>query len=317
VSILLNTRTRVIVQGATGWQAARHIPLMRDYGTRVVAGVSPGRSGEPGHAVPIFDSVAEALHACGDADFSVLFVPGRRVLDAGIEAIDAGVPNVLVLAEGVPFRDSIELLGAAADAGVRIVGPNSQGIITPGEAKMGGCGGDNPARLFLPGRVGVVSRSGGMGAETCWALTRRNIGQSTYVAVGGELINGSSLTDIALLFDQDADTRAIVVFGEPGTDQEEALAEAVAAGRIGKPVIAYIPGHFVESLPQGMSFGHAGAIISGSRGVPSVKRRLLREAGVAVADRWSDIPDLVRERGGDAPPVRDTVSVLVDSRDGT
>lgn len=314
MSVLLNARTRVIVQGATGWQAARHVPLMKDYGTRVVAGVSPGRGGEDGHAVPVFDSVAEAVEAGGGADFSVLFVPGSRVLDAALEAIDAGVPNILVLAEGVPFRDSIELIGAAGDAGVRVVGPNSQGIITPGVAKMGGCGGDNPARLFLPGNVGVVSRSGGMGAETCWALKKRGIGQTTYIAIGGELINGSSLLDVALLFERDPETRVIVVFGEPGTDQEETLAGAVAAGRITKPVVAYVPGHFVENLPQGMSFGHAGAVISGGRGVPSVKRRLLREAGVAVADRWSDIPDLVLERGGTSH-VRDTVSVLADGRE--
>lgn len=315
MSILLNARTRVIVQGATGWQAARHVPLMKEYGTRVVAGVSPGRGGERGHAVPIYDSVAEALDACGGADFSVLFVPGPRVLDAGIEAIEAGVPNILVLAEGVPFRDSIELLGVAEEAGARVVGPNSQGIITPGVAKMGGCGGDNPARLFRPGNVGVVSRSGGMGAETCWALTKRGVGQTTYVAVGGELINGSSLADIALLFEEDPDTRVIVVFGEPGTDQEEVLAEMVAAGRISKPVVAYISGNFVENLPQGVSFGHAGAVISGTKGVPSVKRRLLREAGVMVADQWSHIPDMVLECDG-ASSVRDTSPVLANGREG-
>lgn len=293
MSILVDERTPVLVQGITGWQARQHVPHMVKYGTRVVGGVSPGKGGTQVETVPVFDSVREAVDAVGPCAGSVLFTQGSAVADAAAEAILAGVGLVLVLAEGVPFRDTMQTLALARANGAIVVGPNSQGIISPGKAKLGGTGGDNPDRMFSPGPVGVVSRSGGMGAETCWLLSRNGIGQSTYVAVGGELLNGTDLLEVAQLFERDAGTDVIVVFGEPGTQQEERLAEAVAAGAITKPVVAFVPGSFVESRGSGLAFGHAGAIIRGSEGAPSGKRALLAGAGVRVADRWSQIPQLV------------------------
>jgi succinyl-CoA synthetase alpha subunit len=294
VSILLDEHTRVVVMGANGRQAQRHVPFMRAYGTRVVAGVAPGRR-DAAAAYPIFDSLAQATEAVGPVDLAVLFVPAALALGAAAEAIGGGVPTVVVLAEGVPFRDSVEIVRLAQAQGVRVIGPNCQGIISPGRAKVGASGGRAPERMFRPGRVGVVSRSGGMGAETCWLLSRAGIGQSTYVSIGGEAITGTRFGDIARLFDQDDGTDAIVCFGEPGTDQEEALAEDIARGAIRKPVIAYVTGDFVERLGTGRSFGHAGSVIGASTGSPSGKRRLLREAGAHVAERWMDLPALVRE----------------------
>lgn len=294
MSIVLDAGSRILVQGITGWQARSHLPHMLAYGSNVIAGVSPGKGGQVVSNISVFDTIEEVLDRCGPVDLSVLFVPGPAVLDASLEAIDAGIPWLVVLAEGVPFRDTIELLEHARERGTRVIGPNSQGIITPGEAKVGGTGGDDPARMFLPGRVGVVSRSGGMGAETCWLLSRNGIGQSTYLAVGGEFLNGTSLLEAAQLFEQDPGTDVIVCFGEPGTGQEEKLAQAVAAQDVTKPLIAHVPGDFVESRPSGMSFGHAGAVIEGQVGAPSAKRALLRDAGVTVAERWSDIPAMVQ-----------------------
>lgn len=295
MSILLDEDTRVLVMGATGRQAQRHVPFMRDYGTTVVAGVAPGRrtAAEPGY--PIFDTVAEAIAAVERVDLAVLFVPAPQALPAAAETLDNGVATTVVLAEGVPFRDSIELLHLAASRGLRVIGPNCQGIISPGRAKVGASGGKTPARMFRKGRVGVISRSGGMGAETCWLLTKSGLGQSTYVSIGGEAITGSSFSDIARLFETDPDTDAIVCFGEPGTDQEETLANNIANGTLTKPVIAYVTGNFVEQLGTGRSFGHAGSVIGRDVGSPSGKTRLLREAGAWVADRWHDIPRRVCE----------------------
>lgn len=293
MSILLDERTRVLVMGASGRQAQRHVPFMRAYGTRVVAGVSPGRC-DVDAGFPLFDSVSQALRAVGAIDLAVLFVPAPHARAAAAETIGNAIATTVVLAEGVPFRDTIEIISLAHERGVRVIGPNCQGIISPGRAKVGASGGSNPARMFRPGRIGVISRSGGMGAETCWLLSRAGIGQSTYVSIGGEAITGSRFSDVAQLFQTDPHTDAIVCFGEPGTDQEETLAADVARGAVTKPVIAYVAGDFVEQLGTGRSFGHAGSMIGRDVGSPSVKRRLLREAGVRVARRWADVPALVR-----------------------
>lgn len=293
MSILVDASTRVLVQGITGWQARQHLPWMLAYGTSVVAGVSPGKAGEHVAGVPVYDSVADASDEHGSFDAAVIFARGQDTADAALEAVDAGVRLVHMLAEGVPFRDTMTVTAAARERGTTVVGPNSQGILSPGKAKLGGTGGDRPERIFTPGPVGVVSRSGGMGQETCWLLTKNGIGQSTYVALGGELLTGCDFVDIVDRFDDDPETDVVVIFGEPGTDREEQLAEHLEAGRVHKPVVAYVPGTFVESRGPRLSFGHAGAVIDGQAGAPSAKRRLLAEAGAHVAERWSDIPRLV------------------------
>jgi succinyl-CoA synthetase alpha subunit len=294
MSILLNKDTRVIVQGASGRQAQRHIPLMQSYGTKIVAGIAPGRRGEAAGSLDIFDTVGEAVDQIGAIDLSVVFVQAQQAAAAAIQSIESGIPTTVVLAEGVPFQDTVRMVHAASDNGVRLIGPNCQGIITPGEAKIGASGGRNPSRMFGPGRVGVVSRSGGMGAETSWLLSRAGVGQSTYVAVGGELISGTSFGDVALLFQEDEATDAIVFFGEPGTQQEEDLAQMIADKRVGKPVIAYVAGTFVEGQGAGRSYGHAGAVMKKGAQTPSAKRRALQDAGAHVAQHWAEIADLVR-----------------------
>ena len=297
MSILLDANSRVLVQGITGREAALHVPYMRASGTQVVAGVSPGRGGQEVDGVPVYDSVRAALrrHA---VDIAVLFVPARFVRDAALENVEAGIPLVIILAEGVPHHDTAEILARALELGVRVVGPNSQGIISPGKAKVGGTGGDRPQLMFRPGPVGLVSRSGGMGAEIAMALTKAGIGQSSYVAIGGDLLIGTEFTDLLPLFEADPETRLVFLFGEPGTGREEAVAELIRRGGVTKPVVAFIAGEFLERFPRGMHFGHTGALIEGDLGRPSRKKAALREAGVRVAEHLDDIVPLVQEALG-------------------
>ena len=294
MSILLDENTRVLVQGATGAEARRLIPTMVNYGTRIVAGVSLGHGGEDIDGIPVYGSVAAALRE-HEIDLSVLFIPARFSRDAALEAIDGGIPVLNVVAEGVPHHDACEIIARAGKAGVMIVGPNSQGMLSPGKAKVGGTGGEVPDLIFRPGPVGVVSRSGGMGAEISLALTRAGIGQSTYIAIGGDLIIGTTFVEILALFEADPETKCVMMFGEPGTAREEEAAEFIVSGGFTKPVVAMIPGEFLESLETPAPTSHTGALIERGVGAPSAKKRLLREAGARVAERFSEIVPLVRE----------------------
>ena len=292
MSILLDRSTRVLVQGIAARQARTHLPYMLSYGTNVVAGVAPGRGGEAIEGIPVYDTVATALrhHAI---DVSVLFIPAPAARDAALEAIGHGIPVVQVLAEGVPHHDTAEILERAAAHGVRVIGPNSQGMISPGKAKLGGTGGAEPERLFRPGPVGIISRSGGMGGEIANALSRRGIGQSTYVSIGGDLLIGTGFAPLLELFERDPETRAVVMFGEPGAGHEEEAAALVPAGGFTKPLVALIVGEALEHLPKGMSFGHTSSIIERGLGSPARKKELLREAGALVAETFAELPDLV------------------------
>jgi succinyl-CoA synthetase alpha subunit len=297
MSILLDERSRILIQGITGRQARVHVAYMRQYGTHVVAGVSPGKSDREVDGIPVYETVRSAARA-HEVDIAVLFVPAPAAKDAALEAVEHGIPLVVILAEGVPHHDTAEVLTRARERGVRIIGPNSQGIISPGKAKLGGTGGQFPERLFTPGPVGIISRSGGMGGEIGRALTGRGIGQSTYVSIGGDLLIGTTFADLLPLFEVDPDTQAVVMFGEPGTGHEEAAAELIASCRITKPVVAFVAGESLERLPRGMSFGHTSTIIARGLGSPSRKKRLLREAGALVAERFTEIPALVAQALG-------------------
>ena len=294
MSILLDGQSRVLVQGITGQQARTHLTYMVKYGTRVVGRVSPGKGGGEVGGIPVFDSVRSAVRAC-PADIAVLFIPGRGVRDAALEAIENGIPLVVILAEGVPHHDSADILRRARFNGIRVIGPNSQGMISPGKAKLGGTGGQFPERMYRPGPVGIISRSGGMGGEIGSALSRRGIGQSTYVSIGGDLLIGTAFVDLLPLFEADPETRAVVLFGEPGTGHEEVAAEEIASRRITKPVVAFVCGEALEGLPRGMSFGHTGSIITRGLGSPTRKKQLLREAGALVPEHFDEIPDLVAQ----------------------
>lgn len=294
MSILLDRDSRVLVQGITGRQARQHVSYMRRYGTRVVAGVAPGRGGQEIDGIPVFDTVAAVLAETA-IDISVLFIPGHLVRDAALEAVECGIPHVHLLAEGVPHHDTALILERAADCGVRVIGPNSQGMISPGKAKIGGTGGAEPERIYRPGPVGIISRSGGMGGEIGNLLTRSGVGQSTYVSIGGDLLIGTGFLPLLHLFDEDPETSAVVIFGEPGGGHEEEVAQAAARGELRKPIVALVAGEAMERLPRGMTFGHTSSIIERGRGSSTGKRRLLREAGVRVAERFCELTDLVRD----------------------
>jgi succinyl-CoA synthetase alpha subunit len=294
MTILLDRTTRVMIQGLTGGQARTHVRYMLDYGTRVVCGVSPGRGGASVEGVPVYDTVAQALEAHA-VDLSVLFVGARWVKDAALEAVEHRVPTMLILEDGVPHHDTCEVLTRARANGVRVIGPSAQGIVSPGRAKVGGSGGSWPERIFRAGQVGVISRSGGMGIEICLFLSRHGIGQSTYVAIGGDLMIGSGFGDLLPLFEADPETRAVVIFGEPGSGHEEAAAACVAEGRFSKPLVAFVAGESLEAMASGMTFGHTGAIMGSGQGSASAKKAALRAAGVRVAERFRDILPLVQE----------------------
>lgn len=293
MSILIDQENNVLVQGITGWQGSRSAKYMLDYGTNVVAGVTPGKAGNKVHGIPVYNTIKQASkHHLIDA--SVVMVPPQFVREAVLEAIQGKIDLINIVTERVPQKDVSEILLAARDEEVRIVGPNSQGIISPGKAKLGGTGGDDPSRMFSKGPIGVISRSGGMGAEICWSLTREGIGQSTYVSIGGDPLIGSSFTDILELFRDDKETKIVVLFGEPGTIYEEKAAEFIKKTGYPKPVVAYITGAFVDRT-TGKGFGHAGTIVSRGKGSRQSKVEALKNAGVTVVKKESfyDLPKIV------------------------
>lgn len=294
MSILLDENSRVLVQGITGQQARTHVSYMIRYGTKVVAGVSPGKGGAVADGVPVYDSVKTAVRK-HPVDISVLFVPAPHAKDAALEAIESAVPLVVVLAEGVPHHDAAQIIERATQKNVRLVGPNSQGMISPGKAKLGGTGGAEPEKLYIPGPVGIISRSGGMGGEIANVLTRRGIGQSTYISIGGDLLIGTGFVPLLRLFEKDPETKAVVLFGEPGTGHEEEVAEFVRKGEFTKPLIALVVGESLEKLPRGMSFGHTSSIIERGLGSPTGKKRLLKESGVKIADTISEVAVLMEK----------------------
>jgi succinyl-CoA synthetase alpha subunit len=288
MSILVNKDTRLVVQGITGREGAFHTEQMIAYGTKVVAGVTPGKGG--GWAlgnVPIFDTVHEAVAATG-ANVSIIYVPAKFAPDAILEAADAGVALVVCITEGVPALDMLKVRAYLDHTSSRLIGPNCPGLITPGEAKIG----IMPGHIHTRGDVGLVSRSGTLTYEVVYALTLRGIGQSTAVGIGGDPINGTSFVDCLAMFENDPETRQVVMIGEIGGTDEETAAEFIAA-KMSKPVTAFIAG---QTAPPGKRMGHAGAIISGGKGTAADKIAALEAAGVRVAKHPGEIAEMVAER---------------------
>src|SRR5512137_2572293 len=288
MSILVNKDTRLVVQGITGREGAFHTEQMIAYGTKVVAGVTPGKGG--GWAVgnvPIFDSVHEAVAATG-ANTSIIYVPAKFAPDAILEAADAGVALIVCITEGVPALDMLKVRAYLDHTTSRLIGPNCPGLITPGEAKVG----IMPGHIHTRGDVGVVSRSGTLTYEVVYALTLRGIGQSTAVGIGGDPINGTSFVDCLAMFENDPETRQVVMIGEIGGTDEEKAAEFIAA-KMSKPVTAFIAG---QTAPPGKRMGHAGAIISGGKGTAADKIAALQAAKVRVARHPGEIAEMVAER---------------------
>jgi succinyl-CoA synthetase alpha subunit len=285
MAILVTPETKVLIQGITGSFGARHAQLSLEYGSAVVAGVTPGKGGQTfdhgTHRVPIFDTVSQAVQETG-ATASAIFVPPAFAADAILEAVDAGLDLVVCITEGIPVNDMIRVKAALRGARTRLVGPNCPGVVTPGmgEKSHGGCRiGIAPGYIHKRGNVGVVSRSGTLTYEAVWQLTTRGFGQSTCVGIGGDPVNGTSHTDVLKMFNDDPETEAIIMIGEIGGDAEEQAA-AWAKAECKKPIAAFIAG---ATAPPGRRMGHAGAIVSGGKGTAQGKIKALEQAGIAVA----------------------------------
>ncbi len=294
MSILIDETRRVIVQGITGREGRARTKLMKEYGTNIVGGVTPGRGGQEVEGLPVFDTVEEAWENLGPIDVSVLFIPAPLVRSAALEAIDAGVKLLVIVPDRVPIYDVLEIVKAAKSAGAQFVGPNTLGVLSPGKAVLGMMGGRavSARAWFFPGPVGICSRSGGITSSMAYYLAREGIGATTLVHVGGDAVVGLPLPEVIRLFQQDPDTKAVAMFGEIGGTQEEQVADLIEAGEFTKPLVAFIGGKAAKS---GTRFSHAGAIIEGGRGTHEGKVARLREAGAVVVDAFDDIPKAMKE----------------------
>jgi succinyl-CoA synthetase alpha subunit len=284
MGILVNRETKLIVQGITGRDGSFHTEKMIEYGTNVVAGVTPGKGGQEALGRPVFNTVREAVEATG-ANASVIYVPPRFAANAILEAIEAGIPFITAITEGVPVNDMVNVWAALEGTGTRLLGPNCPGVITPGECKVG----IMPGSIHRPGNVGVVSRSGTLTYEVVDQLSRSGLGQSTCLGIGGDPIIGTKFVDVLEMFERDVQTEYIVMIGEIGGNDEEVAAEYIAA-HVTKPVVSFIAG---RSAPPGRRMGHAGAIVSGGSGKAEDKIEALSQAGVKVAVTPTEIGRLV------------------------
>jgi succinyl-CoA synthetase alpha subunit len=288
MSIFINRDTRLVVQGITGRDGSFHTRQMLEYGTQVVAGVTPGKGGQTFEGkVPIFNTVAEAVGATG-ANTSVVYVPPALAAGAIFEAVDAGIGFIVCITEGIPTVDMVKVIPFVRERGARLLGPNCPGLISPGQAKVGII----PGNICAPGRVGLVSRSGTLTYEVVNQLTRQGIGQSTCVGIGGDPLIGTNFIDVLAAFQADPDTDAIVMMGEIGGTDEQKAAEFVSA-KVTKPVVGFIAG---QTAPPGRRMGHAGAIISGSSGTAAEKMAAFQANGISVMERPADVVRLIRER---------------------
>jgi len=285
MAVLINEKSKVLIQGITGHQGMFHTLKMEEFGTNVVAGVTPGKGGQKVHDVPVFNTARAAVKETG-ADTSGIFVPAPFVLDAAMEAMDAGITTVVIITEHVPVQDAMKIVSLSSKLGVRVIGPNCPGIASPGKAKLAII----PNQIFKKGDVGVVSRSGTLTYEIVDSLTQAGIGQSTCVGIGGDRVSGTNFVDVLELFQSDRQTKRIVLVGEIGGSAEEEAARYIAK-EVTKPVSAYIAG---KSAPLGKRMGHAGAIISRGAGTAEGKIKALKDAGAEVADVTADIIRLVK-----------------------
>ncbi len=288
LGVLVSKETRVLVQGITGAQGSFHTQLMLQYGTKVVAGTTPGKGGTSVSGIPVFDTVREAVRETRP-NASIIFVPAPAAKDAALEAIEYDQDPVVIITENLPIRDTIEIMARARVKGTNIVGPNTPGVVTPAECKLG----IMPSHVFAKGPIGVVSRSGTLTYEIASALTSAGFGQSTCVGLGGDPIVGLGFIEVLNLFLEDPHTEGVVLIGEIGGNAEELAAEYVKAAGYSKPIVGYIAG---RTAPPGRRMGHAGAIISGSTGSAESKIMSLKSAGIEVAERPSEMPRLIAQR---------------------
>jgi succinyl-CoA synthetase alpha subunit len=296
MSILITKDTTFIIQGITGREAVNMCRECLDYGSKIVGGVTPGRGGREVYGVPVYDTVKEITQKTR-VDGSVIAVPPAFTRDAVYEAVEAGIKLVVIVTERIPRYEVAQMVELARLHGARIIGPNCLGVLSPGEAKMGGLGGRavDAKKAFTKGSIGVMSRSGGMTTEMCNTLTAAGLGQSTAVSIGGDAIIGSTYADLMPLYEADAETQAIVIYCEPGGRMEAELARHVTETKARLPIVAFMAGRFMDEMP-GMRFGHAGTIVEGKADTTAEKIARLQAAGISIAERIEDIPGLVRKR---------------------
>jgi len=287
MGIIVGKNTKAIVQGITGTQGSFHTKLMLEYGTQIVAGVTPGKGGTKVHNVPVYDTVEEALKN-HQANASIIFVPAPYAADAALEALENEIKTVVIITEHIPIKDAINVMAYAKQVNATIIGPNTPGIITPGECKLG----IMPAHIFKPGSIGMISRSGTLTYEIAAGLTKKQMGQSTCIGLGGDPIVGLNFIDVLKLFEKDQQTEGIALIGEIGGNLEELTAEYIAKEKYPKPVVAFIAG---RSAPPGRRMGHAGAIIMGKAGTAESKIEAFRKAGVEVAEKPGDVAVLLEK----------------------
>jgi succinyl-CoA synthetase alpha subunit len=300
MAVLVHRDFTFIVQGITGREAVNFTRECLEYGSKIVGGVTPGRGGRDVYGVPVHDTVRE-ITAKQRVDGSVIAVPAAFTPDAAFEAIDAGIKLLVIITEGIPRKDASQIVEYASLRGARVIGPNCLGVIVPDVCRFGSLGG--PAadcrKAFTPGIVGVMSRSGGMTTEICNALSAAGLGESTAISIGGDPVIGSTYADLMPLFEKDPETKAIVIYSEPGGTAEAELARWAQENRSRLPIVAFVAGRFMDEMP-GMSFGHAGTVVEKKVDSPADKIARMRAAGIAVADEIGDIPRLVKERLGGA-----------------
>jgi succinyl-CoA synthetase alpha subunit len=296
MAVLVHKDFEFIVQGITGREALNFTRECLDYGSKIVGGVTPGRGGRDVYGVPVYDTVRE-ITSQRKVDGTVITVPLAFAPDAAFEAIDAGIKLLVIITEGIPRRDTSAVIEYAGLHGARVIGPNCLGIIVPDVCRFGSLGG--PAvdcrKAFKPGIVGVMSRSGGMTTEICNALSAAGLGESTAISIGGDPVIGSTYAELMPLFEADPDTKAVVIYSEPGGTAEAELARWARQNKSRLPTVAFVAGRFMDEMP-GMSFGHAGTVVEKKMDSPADKIRRMRDAGIAVAEEIGDIPRLVKER---------------------
>ena len=294
MSILIDQTRKVIVQGITGREGMVRAQLMKEYGTDIIGGVTPGKGGEEVIGVPVFDTVQEAWDKLGPIDVSVLFIPAPLVKSAAMEAIEAGVKLLVIVPDRVPIYDVLAIAALARERGARFVGPNTLGVLSPDKAVLGMMGGRaaSAREWFFQGPVGITSRSGGITSSMAYYLAQEGIGATTLIHVGGDAVVGLPHPEVVRLFEQDPETKAVVMFGEIGTSQEERVAELIADGEFTKPLVAFIGGKAAKS---GTRFSHAGAIVEGNRGTFAGKVGALVDVGAHVVDSFSELPHRTKE----------------------
>jgi len=299
MSILINKDTTFIIQGITGREAVSLTRENLDYGAQIVGGVTPGRAGRDVYGVPVYDCVRD-ITAKRHVDGSIVSVPPKFTKDAVFEALENGIKTIVIVTENIPRKEVAQMVELAKLKGARIIGPNCLGLISPGEAKMGGVGGPaaNTRQAYSKGNIGVMSRSGGMTTEIASTLTAAGLGQSTCVSIGGDAIVGTTYAELMPFFEEDTETEAIAIYSEPGGRMEAELADWIQDNNSRLPIVAFMAGRFMDEMP-GMRFGHAGTIVEGKEDTTAEKTKRMKAAGIAVAESLEDIPKMIAERLGE------------------